>query len=281
MSYVVAVIGPGAMGSAVGRRLHENGATVLTSLAGRSQTARTRAVSSGMVDVADAQIAKADFILSIVPPSEALSVAERLAPELQRVGRKPVFIDCNAISAQTAIAIGDVVGHTGARYVDASIIGFPPQPGDQSPAFFVAGPFAESALVLRELGLDLRDLDAPVGAASALKMSYAGITKGLVGLAAAMILSASRAGAGPALREELEASQPVLFKRFMSAVPDMYPKAYRWVAEMQEIGKFAGDDNAAKAIYEGFASLFERLAADNAGGQTDINIIDSFLKSAR
>ena len=36
MSVVVAVIAPGAMGAAVGKRLVDNGAKVLTSLKGRS-----------------------------------------------------------------------------------------------------------------------------------------------------------------------------------------------------------------------------------------------------
>ncbi|WP_253713756.1 hypothetical protein [Bradyrhizobium sp. WD16] len=59
-------------------------------------------------------------------------------------------------------------------------------------------------------GLDVRVIDGPVGAASALKLSYAGITKGLVAIAATMVLAAERAGAGPALRAELAASQPQL-----------------------------------------------------------------------
>jgi L-threonate 2-dehydrogenase len=279
MSYVVTVMGTGAMGSAIGRRLRENGATVLTSLAGRSGEARARAESSGMEDVDDSRLVTADFILSIVPPSEALNVAKRLAPALRHVDPKPVFIDCNAVSARTAILIGDVIATSGTPYVDAGIIGSPPKPGDPSPAFFVSGPSAADVLELRGLGLDLKDLDAPLGAASALKMSYAGITKGLLGLASAMILAANRAGAGHALREELERSQPMLLSRFTKSVPDMCPKAYRWVAEMQEIATFAGDDEATKAIYQGFALLFERLAADYAGEHAEIAVLDGFLNS--
>jgi putative dehydrogenase len=283
MSPRIAVMGAGAMGSAVGKRLHEHGATVLTCLEGRSDAAHARAQAAGMVRAGLEQIVACDFILSIVPPSEALGLAWRLASELGRVKRQsePVFIDCNAISAQTARKIGEVVESTGVKYVDASIIGFPPLPGDAGPAFYVAGPSAERALALSDLGLDIRVLDAPVGAASALKMSYAGITKGIVGLASAMILSASRAGAGEALRRELERSQPMLFARFLTALPDMYPKAYRWVAEMQEIAEFAGGDDATRAIYEGLAELFERLASDSAGDREEVNRIDGFLKPER
>ncbi len=277
MSYVVAVIAPGAMGSALGKRLFENGVEVRTSLKGRSDAARARAQASGMDDVEDTQIACSDVSLSVVPPSEALALARRLAPALERAARKPVFVDCNAVSPQSTISVGDVITATGTPFVDGSIIGFPPQPGAPSPAIYMSGPHAHTTLDLARFGLDVRILDAPTGAASALKMSYAGITKGVAGLAAAMILSASRAGAGPALREELEKSQPELLKRFMKYLPDMFPKSYRWVAEMQEIVQFASGDSATQAIYSGLASLFERLAQDYGNDQVEVNVVDAFL----
>jgi L-threonate 2-dehydrogenase len=277
MSYIVAVIAPGAMGSAIGRRLRENGAQVRTSLTGRSAAAIARAQAAGMDDVEDALIVSSDIILSVVPPAEALAVARRFAPQLERAGRKPIFVDCNAVNPHSVAAVGAVITATGTPFVDACIIGPPPQAGVQGPALYMSGPHAQATLALAQFGLDVRILQAPIGAASALKMSYAGITKGLTGLAAAMILSASRAGAGAALLDELEKSQPMLLKRFTKSVPDMYPKAYRWVAEMQEIAQFAGNDSATQAIYNGLASLFERLAQDYGNDRTEIDAIKSFL----
>jgi putative dehydrogenase len=277
MSYVVAVIAPGAMGSAIGRRLRESGAEVRTSLQGRSAAAIARAQAAGMDDVDDALIVSADVILSVVPPAQALTLARRFAPQLQGAGRKPIYIDCNAVSPHSVAAVGDVIAATGTPFVDGCIIGSPPQAGANGPAFYMSGPHAQSTLALASFGLDVRILEAPIGAASALKMSYAGITKGLTGLAAAMILSADRAGAGAALREELEKSQAMLLKRFTKSVPDMYPKAYRWVAEMQEIAQFADDDSATQAIYLGVASLFERLAQDYGNERTEIGVIEAFL----
>jgi 3-hydroxyisobutyrate dehydrogenase-like beta-hydroxyacid dehydrogenase len=234
-----------------------------------------------MIESGPEGIVACDFILSIVPPSEALGVAERLALDFGRAPRRIVFVDCNAVSAQTARKIGEVVEGAGADYVDASIIGLPPVPAGVGPAFYVAGPHAQRALALAEFGLDIRVLSGPVGAASALKMSYAGITKGLAGVASAMILSAVRAGAGEALKAELDNSQPLLIERFKTSLPQMYPKAYRWVAEMQEIAEFAGEDPAIRAIYLGLAQLFEQLASDYAGSREQAGQIDAFLGSSR
>jgi hypothetical protein len=45
-------------------------------------------------------------------------------------------------------------------------------------------------------------------------------------------------------------------------VPRMPPKAYRWVAEMEEIAAFVGADFPEHRIYEGAAGLYARLAQD-------------------
>ena len=49
MAPVVAVIAPGMMGAAVGKRLVDNGVKVLTSLQGRSQETASARESSGNV----------------------------------------------------------------------------------------------------------------------------------------------------------------------------------------------------------------------------------------
>ena len=71
-----------------------------------------------------------------------------------------------------------------------------PQPGLDGPSFYLSGEAAHEAAPLADPGLKIRILDAPNGAAFGLKMSYAGITKGLTALACTMILGAARAGAG-------------------------------------------------------------------------------------
>jgi uncharacterized protein DUF1932 len=50
----------------------------------------------------------------------------------------------------------------------------------------------------------------------------------------------------------------------------MFPKAYRFVAEMEEIAEFVGDDPAAQQIYQGYAELYARLAEHDAkNAETD------------
>ena len=80
-------------------------------LAGRSAASAARAEQAGMVAVADerALLDGAEFFLSILPPGEAEGLARRLAPALTAMPKKPVYLDCNAVSPQTAIRIGEIL----------------------------------------------------------------------------------------------------------------------------------------------------------------------------
>jgi 3-hydroxyisobutyrate dehydrogenase-like beta-hydroxyacid dehydrogenase len=279
MSNNIAILAPGAMGSAVARRLSEHGARVVTSLAGRSAASVKRAADAGMVGADDAEIAGADIILSIVPPAEAIALAQHLAAVIVKHRTAPVVVDCNAVNVETVQKVDEIVSSSGARFVDAAIIGFPPKPGTTGPAFYVSGEHVQDVAVLKQLGLDLRIIDGPVGAASALKMSYAGINKGLTAVGAAMVLAATRAGAADALRDELALSQPQILAKLAIALPDMVPKAYRWVAEMREIAAFLGPDHPANLVYEGFARLFGHIAEDAKGAGTEVGQLRAFAES--
>src|SRR6266540_3518669 len=120
MSITIAVVAQGSMGSGVGKRLHESGAEVRTLLSGRSAASAERARAAGMQAVRDerALLDGADFFLSILPPGEAENLARRMAPTLSALARKPVYVDCNAVSPQTALRVAKIVAPTGAKFVD-------------------------------------------------------------------------------------------------------------------------------------------------------------------
>jgi putative dehydrogenase len=280
MAPVVTVIAPGAMGAAVGKRLVDNGLKVLTSLKGRSQDTQARAKQAGIASASDEEIAASDFILSILPPGDALSLAQHFAPVLKSSNSKPVYVDCNAINPVTVDKVAAAIAPTDCPFVDAGIIGSPPKPGDAGPRFYASGPSAQRFATLRDYGLDIRMLDGALSAASALKMSYAGITKGTQAIGAAMMLAATRAGSSDALFAELSSSQKEMFAWFKRGLAQMPPKAYRWVAEMHEIAGFVAEDPAAHELYEGAAHFYERIAEDFDGGKEDVTALGDFLGKA-
>jgi hypothetical protein len=110
-----------------------------------------------------------------------------------------------------------------------------------------------------------------------MKMSYAGITKGLTALGAMMILSASRGGVAEGLRAEMERSQPALLPWLQRSIPAMYSKAYRFVGEMEEIADYVGEDASAQEMFDAFADFYTRLANDFEGRQDEVKALSAFL----
>jgi putative dehydrogenase len=278
MPPVIAVTSPGNMGAAIGGRLTDHGIKVLTRLGGRSAASRARAERHHISDASDAEFVQADLILSILPPKDAVAIAEELAPALRAAGRKPVYVDCNAVSPDTAKRIGEVLAGSGVDYVDGGIMGGPPREG-HTPRLYVSGERARDVLALNEYGLDVRIVEGGIGAASALKLSYAGINKGLVGLGAAMILAARRAGVEDAFLKELSESQRAVLAQLTRSVPDMFSKAERWAPEMEEIASHLGERGEAET-FRGFSELFERLAADFNGAKEEIGVLTDFFSDA-
>ena len=242
--------------------------------------------------VSDEEIAAADFVLSILPPGDALAPTQSFAQVLTASNAKPVYVDCNAINPATVEKVAAVIAPTGCAFVDAGIIGPPPAPmppssppaqagegkvGVSGPRLYASGTEAARFASLREYGLDVRVLEGPLSAASALKMSYAGINKGTQAIGAAMILAAMRAGSADALYDELSFSQKEMLAQFKQQLPKMPAKAYRWIAEMQEIAGFAADDPAARELYQGAARFYEKMAEDFSGDQKAAAALERFL----
>jgi 3-hydroxyisobutyrate dehydrogenase-like beta-hydroxyacid dehydrogenase len=281
MTPIVVVIAAGEMGAAVGGRLREKGAEVRTSLVGRSAKTAERARRHGLTAVDDDAelLSGADFVLSIMPPAEAVPLARRLAPILAHAAAKPVYVECNAVSPVTVAEVATAIARTGCAFVDAGIIGGPPQPGAPGPKFYACGPAVARFAELRDYGLDVRAMEGRIGTASALKMAYGSITKGFTAIGTAAILGATAAGVADTLERELADSQPALKAWLDRQLPKMYAKAYRWVAEMDEVSAFLGKPSPSAEMYAGVARLYEQLARSNEGDKKDIAALAKFVKS--
>ncbi|MEM7024710.1 MAG: DUF1932 domain-containing protein [Pseudomonadota bacterium] len=265
----VAIMAPGDMGHTVGGVLVANGLRVITCLVGRSARTRGLAEKAGIEPVADdaALIHEANLLLSILVPAQAFQLARRIADALERTPSSLVYVDCNAVAPQTARRIGELVEASGASFVDAGIIGPPPKPGART-VIYASGANVNALSPLRDHGLDIREVSARPGDASALKMCYAAMTKGTTAVMSELAIAADRLGIAGALHEELAQSQSAAAARMERAVPDMVPKAHRWVGEMEEIAKTFEHCGLTPDIFLGAAALYG-MVADTPLGKTD------------
>jgi 3-hydroxyisobutyrate dehydrogenase-like beta-hydroxyacid dehydrogenase len=275
----ICILHPGEMGSAVGSAARAGGARVLWSSTGRGEATRRRAAEAGLEDAGtlEAALGGAEVVLSVCPPHAALDVARAVAGCRFR----GLFVDANAVSPETARRIGAIVSDAGARFVDGGIVGPPPGPGS-STRFYLSG---EGARRVAELFdgtlLPTVVLEAPAGAASALKMCYAAWTKGTATLLLAVRAAAESEGVEAALADEWRISKPDLFRQLDRAVVQSR-KAWRWVGEMDEVAATF----AAAGLPEGFhlaaAEMCRRLESfKDARGLTVEQLVDALRAGAK
>lgn len=270
---IIAVLMPGDMGHAVGRVLADAGYDVVTCLAGRSERTRALAETGGLSDLdsLDAVAAEASLVLSILPPAAALGLAGDMAAAMERSGARPVYVDCNAISPATARDIAQVIEAAGAPFIDAGIIGTKPGSGS-GPRFYVSGadtgPMESLGESLDGKGFQVVGLGSDPGRASALKMCYAGLTKGTWTLHTAVLLAAEAQGLTAVLRAEFEHSQGLALAQMKARVPRLPADSRRWIGEMEEIAKTFADAGVTPGFHEGAAAVFRLLAQTPFAAET-------------
>jgi 3-hydroxyisobutyrate dehydrogenase-like beta-hydroxyacid dehydrogenase len=266
----VGIMSPGDMGHSIGNTLRAGGLRVITCLSGRSARTAALASEAGIEDSADYEtlVREADVVLSVLAPSEARALADRLAAAIRATDADVLVADCNAIAPQTVREIGETIVDAGGRFVDGGIIGSPPKPGEMRTRLYVSGEHAVEMMQLSEHGMNVRVVGPEIGQASGLKMCYAAITKGLTALATELLVAGQAMGLQAPLRKELQDSQGTLLSWVERQVPTMPPKAYRWVGEMEEIAATFEHLGLTPRILAGAADLYRFVEQTPLGNET-------------
>ena len=269
----IAILSPGSMGSAVGKVLRESGYDVVTNLDGRSERTRALAEEAGFRAVSgiDSIVEEADLVMSILVPSEAISVAREAAAAMKHTGASPAYADCNAVSPDTARELGKIIEAAGGRFIDAGIIGGPPGSGSP-PRFYASGPHEAVIGELDGKGIIVPLLGGDVGRASAIKMCYASLTKGVSALQTAALVAAHRLGLSSELEDEMSSSQANVLAQMQSVI-GLPGKAFRWVGEMEEIAATFESVGVTGNFHHGAAEIF-RMVADSPLGDERPETID-------
>ncbi|MBI2205977.1 MAG: NAD(P)-dependent oxidoreductase [Candidatus Rokubacteria bacterium] len=252
------ILHPGEMGSAIGAAARVAGALVLWASEGRSASTRKRAEEDGLADVRTVErlVTESQVILSVCPPANAVDVAREVAAE----GFGGLYVDGNAVSPDTTREVGSIVTAGGARFIDGGIIGPPPRrPGVCR--LYLSGDGADEVAALLTGGLlEPIPIAGPVGAASAVKMAYAGWNKGSQALLMAVRALAMHEGVDEVLLAEWARSQPELPARSEAAVKGTARKAWRFVGEMEEIAATFDAAGLPDGFHRASADVYARLA---------------------
>lgn len=229
----------------------------------------------------------ASYILSIVPPRDALTTAHRVSLALATLTaprHSPLYyLDLNASSPSTTRSIASFFDSKTCHFVDGAIIGGPPSPRAtpsadvknvtafeddghlwNRPSMPVSGPVrvSDNPIGGQELEevLCMKHISNDIGPASGLKCCFATMTKGYTALAIQAFTTASSLGVLDELKSQLASKVPHMLKTAESGLCAMPPKAYRWVKEMEEIGACHADDGGFHGDGQGGLNIFSKVA---------------------
>ena len=278
----IGILSIGEMGYHWAKILTGRGVEVLTYAKDRSETTRQRAENVGVKCVSSITtlVEDADVIVSIVVPSAAKRVATKVAKAVTKSGRRDlVYLDANAISPMTADAIGQVLQSSGVNFVDGCIIGSATKM-DKGAVIYVSGPQAAKIQELEPYGFSVKVLGPTVAQASAFKVVYAGLTKGLQGLFVELLMGARKFGLLDEISKRYEESFPGLLDKVTSSIVGLQIHAARRAEEMDELkrtfsyhGMKAFMAPAAQKVLQSIAELDLGRASET--GQRDGDLMET------
>jgi 3-hydroxyisobutyrate dehydrogenase-like beta-hydroxyacid dehydrogenase len=271
VTQIVGILGTGDMGSAVGGVLRRAGYRVVTALAGRSPASQALASRAGLEDLGTLEtvLAECDLLLSILPPAAALGFARQAATILRGQGRDIVYAECNAVAPETVREIAALFSDTSVRFVDVGIIGPAPRPeAVNSTRFYVAGSDRYAVLELAVPEITAIDMGESIGRASAIKMCYAAMNKGVDALYASILLASCQLGVNDELMNEFHASQPEAAGRMARRIPFMAATAERFTGEMTEIAATFDAVGVSGDFHRGAQWLYALLARSALASET-------------
>ncbi len=166
---------------------------------------RERAAQAGvtLVDSLEALCSSARFIASLTSASVAVSIAEKAMPLLQS---GQVYVDMNSASPMVKEKIAALPRKDGVLFCDAAVMNPVPGPGHKVPISLAGDGATAFYDALSGYGMKLTILDAPAGAAAAIKMFRSVFMKGLPQLLIEAMAPACKYGALDALASSLTES---------------------------------------------------------------------------
>lgn len=251
----ILVLHPGEMGSSLAACLKQNGHDVSWVSSGRSNASKERASSDKLKNLGtlESALEQVDVVISICPPE----FAETVAASVDSCDFQGLYVDANATSPMTAARISELFAD---RFVDGSVIG-PPARSTGRTRLYLSGQRAQDVFTLFEgTHANPNVLGTDSTAASALKMCYAGYTKGTSALLVNLRALAEAHGVSAALLNEWSISQPELEVRSERVGPSVSRKAWRFAGEMREIASTFEDQGLPSGFHQGAADVYDRLA---------------------
>jgi 3-hydroxyisobutyrate dehydrogenase-like beta-hydroxyacid dehydrogenase len=267
----VGVLHPGEMGGVAALTLQNAGHRVYWVAEGRSAHSRRRAGELGLCDAGSLAhfCEMCSDVVSVCPPEFADDVADGV---LQR-GFRGLYIDANAISPERAERMARRMTEAGAEFVDASIIGLATRASGRVWIYFSGAQARRAAELFGAAGpMQPEAIGERIGQASALKMCYAGFSKGTRALLCAVVAAAEGLGVRDLLKKQWARSDRELIEA-EKTIARVAAKAWRFAPEMDEIASTFEAAGVGGDFHRAAAKLYAQMEPFKDAESPDIEEI--------
>ncbi len=263
----IGIMSIGEMGFHWAKLLRSHGVEVLTYDKDRGEVSRKRGENAGVKSLGSMVelVRESELIVSIVVPSAATRVAGKVSDAVNSSGRKDLlYLDANAISPMTADEIAKILKPAGVNFVDGCIIGAAARMG-KGTIVYVSGAEASRLQVLEAFDIPTKVLGPNTNQASAFKVVYAGLTKGLQGLFCELFMGARRFGLLDEIRAQYEESFPGLLDKVSGSIVGLQVHAGRRAEEMDELKRTFNHHGMNSFMAPAVQKVLEAIAALEVG----------------
>ncbi|ASK28792.1 hypothetical protein CEY12_01125 [Chryseobacterium sp. T16E-39] len=282
---IIAILFPGDMGTQIAKALIKNNYKVITAGNGRSARTLENIKSIGIEDVGSLQniVEQADIILSLTSPEGSLEIAENTISCLENTDNRPVFIDLNSNTPEVALNLEKLFSAKNIKFVNGAVMGASKDIPDHA-TLIVSGTYRNIFLDVFSTVFKIKDAGEKTEAASAYKLLFSMVNKGMNALFFETMTAAAHFGILDELNDSLQEFLPGTYKDLMKTTPTYPQHIFRRIDEMKGLTQMLKSENLPGIIASGTAETFERVYESgifkNENFEGVIDTLQSFKKLA-
>lgn len=257
---VIAVLFPGDMGTQVAKALINQNFKVITAGEGRSTRTLKNIQDSGIIDTGSLQntVEQADIILSLASPEGSLKIAESTVSCLKNTVNRPLYVDLNSNTPAIALSIENLLSSEHIPYVNGAVMGASQHVPDHA-IFVVSGAHRHLFVETFEQVFKIKDTGEKTDAASAYKLLFSMVNKGMNALFFETMTAAAHFGILDELNETLQEFLPGTYHDLTKTTPTYPQHIARRIDEMKGLADMLSCENLPHIISSATAETFERV----------------------
>lgn len=257
---VIAVLFPGDMGTQIAKALINQNFKVITAGEGRSARTLQNIQNSGIIDTGSLQntVEQADIILSLTSPEGSLKIAESTVSCLKNTANSPLYVDLNSNTPAIALSIENLFTSVNIPYVNGAVMGASQDVPDNA-VLVVSGINRHLFIDLFASVFKIKDAGEKAEAASAYKLLFSIVNKGMNALFFETMTAAAHFGILDELNESLQEFLPGTYQDLIKTTPTYPQHIARRIDEMKGLADMLSSENLPHIIASATAETFERV----------------------